>query len=259
MNHYSDKTLYQRARRLLAPEGAFFAQASTAGRTVNWPGIFASVNVAAPDRSIFNWVVQDDAQQLRAHYDDIERTYNDAGIRSWTVWVDGDDAATAKYLSERGHVLDAEPNAMGAAMTELTLPEIGDLRWEPSKDGAVIGRINDQAFGFPPPAFAALLEQWPSENWQGYLGYSGNEPVATVSTYMSDDGDCGICGVAALPQAQGKGITKRLLAVALEQAHNAGAVTTSLQATPSGAPLYQSLGFRDVGILQMWEKKKARP
>ena len=46
------------------------------------------------------------------------------------------------------------------------------------------------------------------------------------------------------------------MSLALHDARERGATTTSLQATKMGYPLYARLGYRDLGALQMWERRK---
>jgi hypothetical protein len=52
------------------------------------------------------------------------------------------------------------------------------------------------------------------------------------------------------------GIATRLLAVALEQARGRGMTTTSLQASGKGKPVYARLGYRDLGPMTMWERRR---
>jgi GNAT superfamily N-acetyltransferase len=73
--------------------------------------------------------------------------------------------------------------------------------------------------------------------------------------FESGDGDVAVSAVATLPAAQGAGIATRLLAVALGEARRRGAVTTTLQASPKGRPVYAKLGYRELGVMQMWERR----
>jgi hypothetical protein len=42
---------------------------------------------------------------------------------------------------------------------------------------------------------------------------------------------------------------------ALAEARERGCTSTSLQATARGKPLYERLGYRDIGAVQMWERR----
>jgi hypothetical protein len=45
------------------------------------------------------------------------------------------------------------------------------------------------------------------------------------------------------------------MARALADAAEQGLETTTLQATKLGYPVYEKLGYRDLGVLQMWERR----
>jgi len=247
--------LYARVRELLVRECIFFAQCSSGGQVLRPPGVTASIVPAAPLRSMFNWVIFDHLDALAVHYSTLAAAYDAAGVRAWTVWVDPGDQAACDILTDRGHVLDSQPAAMAAEMGDLKLPPVEDLDWSETRDLDLIGRINDAAYGFPPPAFAAVMQRWPESPWHAYVARLNDEPVATVMTHNGSDGDCGVTAVATLPVARGHGIAGRLLAAALGAARAGGAVTTSLQASPTGKRVYAALGYRDLGTMGMWERR----
>lgn len=89
--------------------------------------------------------------------------------------------------------------------------------------------------------------------WQG--AYADGEPVCCVGTIEVGD-DCCVTGVATPPEHRGRGIASWLLLRALAAARTAGALTASLQATMAGAPIYERLGFRDLGFVEMWELRR---
>ncbi|UCH53409.1 MAG: GNAT family N-acetyltransferase [Pseudomonadota bacterium] len=251
-----NQSLYRLARDLLKTECEFFAGCSLTGRVVRWPGVMISVIPAAPDRSIFNWVIYDKPDLLFANYDAISATYNEAGVRAWTVWTDAGDNTTGPALVARGHKPDGNPVAMAAPMTDMALPDLGDLDWSTTDDISIIGRVNDAAYGFPPPAFEAALTRWADASCHGYAARLNGDVVGVTLAHEDENGDCGISGVATLPEARGHGIATRLLAVALREAQRRGCKTTSLQASALGAKVYASLGYHNVGVMGMWERRK---
>ena len=255
-NGMDDPQFYRRVRDLLSEEARLFASCSTSGRMVTWPGVSASVVPAAPDRSMFNWVVYESLDALLARYAAIAQAYEDAGVRAWTVWVDPDDEVATQALSQRGHLLDSQPVAMAAAIVDLKLPDTGELDWVETRDLELVGRINDSAYGFPPPAFEAVLDHWVETRWHAYIANLNGTPAGSVLAYRGENGDCGISGVATLPEARGHGIATRLLAAVLNEAQGLGMYTTSLQASPSGAKVYAALGYRSLGSMGMWERRK---
>jgi len=145
--------------------------------------------------------------------------------------------------------------AMAAEIADLALPDAGELDWAETRDLGLLGRINDSAYGFPPPAFEAVLDHWVETRWHAYIARLNGVPVGTVRAHLGEDGDCGISGVATLPEARGHGIATRLLAAVLREAQGLGMYTTSLQASPSGAKVYAALGYRELGIMGMWERR----
>ena len=62
--------------------------------------------------------------------------------------------------------------------------------------------------------------------------------------------------VATLERARGRGLATALMRQALLEARERGMETTSLQATRMGAPIYARLGYRDLGAIQMWERRR---
>jgi GNAT superfamily N-acetyltransferase len=250
-----DRRLYELVRRHLLREAAFFAAASPSSSALRLPGVFGSVVPAAPDRSILNWVVYERLESLVRGHDGLAAAYKRAGVRAWAVWTDAGDAGAAAEMKARGYKLDAEPLAMAAEMSALTLPDAGDLTWSMTRDIRLVARINDAAYGLPPPAFEAALEQWPpsGSRWFACRADLRGSPASVLMFDLSDQGDCGVTSVATLPEAQGRGLATRLLASALREARALGAVTTTLQASALGSGIYRSLGYRDLGAMGMWE------
>src|SRR5687768_2268368 len=96
----------------LQVEIELFAGSSPGGRILELDGVCAAICPAAPDRSLFNSAYADTPEQLEAAIDELTATYDEAGVRAWTVWIPDTDRASAELLAARGHVLDGEPRAM---------------------------------------------------------------------------------------------------------------------------------------------------
>jgi hypothetical protein len=83
---------------------------------------------STPDRSVVNSVMYESTEALGEAYDEIAAAYDEIGA-AWTVWVRHGDSATAALLAERGHVLDAEPEAMARSLDDPPArPEL-ELEW----------------------------------------------------------------------------------------------------------------------------------
>jgi GNAT superfamily N-acetyltransferase len=69
---------------------------------------------------------------------------------------------------------------------------------------------------------------------------------------MLNGHDCGIYAVGTAPPHRRRGIARALVGHALAHAARRGASTASLQSTPMGRRLYDSLGFTAVGRYEEW-------
>jgi ribosomal protein S18 acetylase RimI-like enzyme len=82
--------------------------------------------------------------------------------------------------------------------------------------------------------------------------------VACVAS-LYHEGDCAIWNVGTREAARGRGLATGLMRQALLDAREAGCETTSLQATQMGRPVYERLGYRPLGPLDMWERRRPGP
>ena len=217
-------------------------------------GLIASVTPSSPQRSLFNSVYYEDPEVLAAELDGLERTYAEAGIGAWTVWVPDEDRGTARLMESRGHMLDAAPRAMAMHLDDLATAPPAPEGVEPAPGSVAIGaELNDRAYGYGPDGFRAALATETSIRW--HAAYDDEEPVGCVGTIDVDD-DCLVTGVATPSEHRGRGVAGWLLHSVLAEARGKGMRTSSLQATRAGAPLYERLGFVDLGFVEMWELRR---
>ena len=225
------------------------------GSVLKDDGILASIVPSSPDRSVFNSVFYKQGERLIAALDRIAAAYEEAGVRAWTVWVPETERDTAAALEEAGHVLDAEPRAMAMILSELKAPEPDpaiEIRAE--LDMPEVARLNEIAYGWAPGEFGAVADT-PIPDTYAYFASLEGETVATAVVW--DHGDnSDLNWVATLPEARGMGVSKQLTARALADARERGQVTTTLVATKLGRPVYDRVGYRDFGAMQMWERRK---
>lgn len=207
---------------------------------------------------MFNWVVPSDPGALATHYDDIARSYHDAGVRAFTVWIDEDDTTNRNLISARGHKLDGAPRAMYAEIDSMQLAELGDLDCRETDDVELVSQINDLAYGFPPPAFvAAIARMAHGDGWRAFEARVGGKPVCGMLAHESLDGNFGVCAVATLPEARRRQVASRLMSFALAGARARGLRTTTLQASSKGKSVYARLGYDDLGAVEMWELRRS--
>jgi len=231
-----------------------FGSAAPDSLLIRREDLVASVVPASPQRSLFNSVFYDDPAALAAEVEALEEVYEAHGVRAWTVWVPDGDRESAQLLGARGHSLDAAPRAMAMALADF-----GDE--PPAPEGVAPGPIepaacaelNDRAYGYGEDGFRAGLGGETPIRWHG--AYAGETPVGCLGTIAVGD-DCCVTGVATPPEHRGRGIASWLLARALTEAREEGLVSASLQATKAGAPLYERIGFRDFGFIEMWELRR---
>jgi ribosomal protein S18 acetylase RimI-like enzyme len=236
---------------------AIMGRGSEGARLVEAPGVQGTVVPAAPRRSYPNAVMYDDVAALEAAYDELAAAYDEAGIAAWTVWVPDGDAAAGELLGSRGHVLDATPAAMGRSLDRHERPPKRSLeRWTGEGDTQVVARLNEVAYGFTEPgeSFAGAFATLSDDELFVYVGWAGGEPATCLMT-SETGGNCDIEGVATDPRFRGRGLAGELLGHALADAAERGCDATTLVATALGKPVYDRLGYRDLGTLQMWERR----
>ena len=218
-------------------------------------GVLAAIVPGAPDRSVFNSVFYEDGERLLGSLEPIADAYERAGVSAWTVWVPEADADVAKGLERAGHVLDATPRYMGMELSELNEPEPDpDLEIRERPDYAEMARLNEIAYGYPPGDFGAVAAATDAD-LRIYFGAIESEEVGTCATWTHGS-DAQVLWVAVAPEGRGRGLAGRLMAKALIDVRAAGALTTTLQSTKLGYPVYEKLGYRDFGEAQMWERRK---
>lgn len=232
------------AARRLATHQSFYSLFP--GRSAG--SVRASLVPASPGRSLFNAVTYAEAAAVPPLLPELAASYAEAGVRAWTVWVLPGDTDLPVVLAEAGHRLDATPEAMGAPLDALSL-DGPDVSTEPSWE-EVIG-ANAAAYGVPAGELGPM--RLAAEGVRRY----GTEGGAVVLAIHDHDGDAGVTYVAARPEARGRGLVGALLRQALREAVERGCTTTTLESTRLGLPVYERIGYRSLGTLQMWEHRTA--
>jgi GNAT superfamily N-acetyltransferase len=207
---------------------------------VSWPVESSLINCAVPvtrGRSIADAV------------GDIAGVYAAAGVRKWGVWVDARAAGDGRALEQAGLVLDSTPVVMGAQLAAMDLDADPPPNAQPV-DLRTVGRVNDLAYGVPDDRFERAVAHLPRESVTAWG--AGGDAVVVV---REQDGDASVWFVATVPQARRQGLAGGLIRAALADARTRGATTTTLWASPMGAPVYERLGYRTIGRLHLWERR----
>ena len=231
-------------------------RSSPGAQALEPPGVLAAVLPATPERAVANAVLFRTPAELEAVYDEVAAAYAEIGA-NWTVWVqpEGREAATA-LLAERGHFLDADPAAMGRTLAEPPPrpPDDALEDWTARGELADAARINDSSYTFGTDSWSRALEGLDADDVHIYVERRGGEPVATLMI-VDSDGHSEVQMVAVLPEARGAGLAGKLLAHGLADPAERGSESVTLIATKLGYPVYRRLGFEDVGVFEMWERR----
>ena len=175
--------------------------------------------------------------------------------------------------STRPADLGARLAAHGLAAFEVDAPAMaGDLHALPAgastPDGFAIERVRDEAaardwaetfnavYGTPPwagHAWADSLARLGLERapFRLYLGRLHGQPVAT-NLLACAAGVASVLGVGALPEVRGRGIGGAITLRPYLDARESGYHIGVLFATELGRPVYQRLGFREVGTISRY-------
>jgi GNAT superfamily N-acetyltransferase len=243
-------------RAALASFARLMGSGSESARVLEPNGVTAAAVPDVPDRSVVNSVAYRDARALGAALDELAATYEDAGVRAWTVWVPEDDTEAAALLEAASHRLDAEPVAMVANLARLSEPDSQELDWDDQADPRVLARVNDLAYGWPEGTFIGAMARFGEiDGLRLYQARVDGEPVSVLGTYDDAD-DCGVYFVATLAEHRGRGLARRLMHRALAEARERGLATSNLQSTKKGYPVYERLGYDPICRLQMWERRR---
>jgi ribosomal protein S18 acetylase RimI-like enzyme len=230
-------------------------RASPGGRLERRDGVAACIVPAVPERSVFNSVLYREAGALEAAYDELAHLYEEGGVRAWTVWVHPGDRDAAALLERAGHVLDATPRAMATELAGLGPATTSTLDWERTTDARAVAGLNDAAYGYGDAPFMRAFGDVLPGAGHFYLARLDGEPAACVGAFDAG-GDCSIAWVATRPDGRGRGLASGLMSQALADARERGCATTSLQATKLGEPVYARLGYRALGAIEMWERRR---
>jgi len=245
--------------RAFASLGHFYrllSRASEGAHLVERGGVQACVVPAAPERSFTNAVVYEDVAALRAALADVTAAYDEAGVEAWTVWVPESDREAADLLAYAGNRLDARPAAMGRSLDGAERPAAAELdAWSRRAEVSTLAEVNDRSFGFGTDSFARALGRLDPALVHVYAAELDGLPASVLMT-CDHGGNCEVDAVATLPEARGRGLAGALMRHALADARERGCETTTLIATAMGRPLCERLGYRTLGVVEMWERRR---
>lgn len=211
----------------------------------------AGVVAATPENPWYNLALAEhaDGGTIAA----VEAAYAEAGVRSWSIAaLDGDDDST-RALEAAGYRVAQLDVCMALELDCLSAWDVPALELSTAWEPELLGRVNDRGFGSAEGAWLAAYRELPAEGMHPYLARLGGEPASVVATYDVGE-DCVVWYVSTVPEARRRGLARALMLRALADARARGCVTSTLEATADGQPLYERLGYARVGELRLWRR-----
>lgn len=247
-----DATLRRRLWEGFARLQALLGGSARHGVVLERDALVASIVPHAPDSPALNAAVALEPAAALSALEELAGCYSRAGVRRWGVWLDGDERAARRALQAAGLNLATASPGMGAALDELDLDL--DETAARTSDLRTVGRVNDQAYGNVDARLERTLAALPPQRLYAYR-VDLDRKAAAVALALHHGGDCGVSFVATVPGARRRGLASRVMGATLADAGARGCTTVSLQATEVGERLYERLGFRRLGPMELWERR----
>jgi GNAT superfamily N-acetyltransferase/flavin-binding protein dodecin len=170
----------------------------------------------------------------------------------------------------QGRAMVAERSALREALAARPTPAPGSevviRAVENERELLGWSQLCCSVFGFPDFAAEAFYEMnkaaglGPEAGWRHFTASVSGAPVAVSSLYRGryEDGVlpagacCAIANVATSPDARRRGLGSAVTAAALEVALAQDCIGATLLATEQAVPLYASLGFHEVGLVELF-------
>lgn len=217
-------------------------------------GLVASIVPSAPDSPALNAAVALKPAAAPDALPELEVVYGDAGVRRWAVWIDGAARDVTARLRTQGLVIASASPGMGAVIDELGI-DLTTAHDRPNACLRTVGRVNDLAYGNVDARLERTLTTLEEGVLRGYKADLNGAPGA-VALALHHGEDCGVSFVATVPQARRRGLATQVMRSALADAKRHGLTTITLQATELGERLYQQLGLRRLGPMELWEHRR---
>ncbi|MBA2505824.1 MAG: hypothetical protein H0V29_07755, partial [Thermoleophilaceae bacterium] len=147
------------------------------------PGLRAARAPHCPERSVANGVVYEDRDAVRRALPELRDWFAEHGC-AWVVWVQPGHEDVARACEEFGNVLDAAPEAMGLDLGAMPDPVNDGLDWAGGQDAAILGPVNDVAYGYNDGSMIRAIGQPPPGTFETYSAHhEGLDDAAVLGLY----------------------------------------------------------------------------
>lgn len=183
--------------------------------------------------------------------------FRDAAIdMTWMVGPTSTPGDLVRRLEDHGLVLDATEPVLAMRLDGwIPQPPPAGIELEWVADRAAFddaSRVMFAGFGMPESIFDAFADRFSmtvlgSDSYQRVvLARLDGRPVSTALGFVLD-GVVGVYNVATMPDQQRRGAGTAVTRAVIEDGIRRGAVSAMLQSSPAGRPVYERIGFHDVG------------
>jgi GNAT superfamily N-acetyltransferase len=119
-----------------------------------------------------------------------------------------------------------------------------------------VGAINDLAYGNADHGVQRTFARLPGDALHSYGRRDRDGRLISVGLAFDRDDDATIQYVATTPGAQRGGHATAIMRAALADAAARRLATTTLTASDQGRPVYERLGYRVVGTVELWRRPR---
>ncbi len=189
---------------------------------------------------------------------EIDALYRAHGVDSYAIELSPnalpDDLAGR--LRASGFVPFKQMTLMARAVEPLTVtPAACEVRRVDAKWAEPFARLACGHFELAEPYVSLVRSTFASGNWQHWLAFLGDEPVATAMTHIRSE-DAWFGWVGTLAAHRGRGIQAAMTAAQLEAAREAGARWSTLETTlgPRRTPGASQRNYLRLGWLPLYNR-----
>ncbi|NOJ78044.1 GNAT family N-acetyltransferase [Myxococcus xanthus] len=219
-------------------------------RHLGLPGVDAFCLPGHPELSRAQQAFFHDPGALRDALPALTDFYLRLDLPGWRVVLLPGDTEGRRVLEDAGFAPDAvRSDTLGLVLGDV--PDAPpDIPLESSETQDDMVAINKRTWG----QLGGQLDVWLRPPRLPVHTLVAKEAGVALACGMARDvGDtAGIYMVATVPEARGRGLAAQVMRGLHHQARSRGMTAAVLEATPEAKPLYQRLGYRDLGAWETW-------